>query len=179
MIDLSIPGWMTEPELNWLAEQARRHQRIAEIGAWQGRSTVALADTPGTVCAIDTWAGSSEHQAELAQHPPDWLWRRFRANTKAYPNILPLRAPSLEAAKLPQTYDMIFIDASHEYAEVKADIEAWSRRLEPGGLFCGHDLDWPDVYRAVTELLPEAAWTEVGSLWVADTHQPSPSFRLW
>jgi hypothetical protein len=56
---LAIDGWMSEREVAWLAHMAAQHHRIVELGSWKGRSTRALGDnTPGTVWAVDTWAGS-------------------------------------------------------------------------------------------------------------------------
>ena len=77
-----IPGWMGANELRWLGEQAATRSMIAEIGCWRGRSTVALASaTPGAVYAVDNFAGSPEHQAELAEHPKYWLLDEFQMNT--------------------------------------------------------------------------------------------------
>lgn len=47
----------------------------------------------------------------------------------------------------------VYIDASHEYEAVKADLAAWWEVLEPGGIFAGHDYcqSHPGVVRAVTE----------------------------
>lgn len=154
---LLIDGWMSETELTWLAQKARTHTRIVEVGSWMGRSTRALADnTPGLIWAVDTWQGSEEHQELLADKPSNWLYEQFLSNTQDLSNIEALRMPSLEAAKLlaDKKFDMIFIDASHEYVAVKQDIEAWKPLCAPGGLLAGHDYDWDGVKKAVDECLP-------------------------
>jgi len=50
LIDISradkIQGWMEIEELRWLAETAKMHSNICEIGSWKGRSTRAMADKP-------------------------------------------------------------------------------------------------------------------------------------
>ena len=47
--------------------------------------------------------------------------------------------------------DFVFIDADHTYEGVKKDIDAWYPKVKKGGLVSGHDIDWPDVKRAVDE----------------------------
>lgn len=171
---LQIPGWTSEAELTWLAEQARTRSRIAEIGSWKGRSTRALADnTPGRVWAVDTWQGTKEdgHFRELAAKPADWLVTVFHVNAGYLHNIVTVRCPSVYAALTRchlKTFDMIFIDASHDYENVKADILAWRPLLAPGGLLCGHDYDAgrEGVVRAVRELIPER-YNPAGSIWAA------------
>lgn len=150
----AIQGWMNDPELKWLARMATRHYRIAEVGSWKGRSTVALAEnTKGMVFAIDTWKGSPEHSADQVG-PEGWLFEQFSQNVKGLP-IIPIMGTSLAAAKhfrdgQFRLFDMIFIDAAHDAESVRADIVAWWPLLQPGALMCGHDYGtWPGLDEAV------------------------------
>lgn len=181
---LAIPGWMTAAELLWLAEHARRSKLIVEIGSYCGRSTRALAEnTDGRVLAIDLWVPTDETNsatdARFSTTPTaDWLWDDFRMNMLGLTNVNAMRMSSVMAAsQIPpdMRFDMIFIDAAHDYDSVKADIEAWRPRLAPGGLLCGHDYDntvpmpgknWEGVIRAVNELVPNVK-RGAGSIWYA------------
>jgi predicted O-methyltransferase YrrM len=167
---------MLDNELQWLAEQASTHRNILEVGSFMGRSTRALADnTLGTVTAVDTWAGSdeAEHKSLLEGEPPDWLFEKFQRNMGELNNVYAVRRASLDAAASFATacsqFDMIFVDASHDYENVKADILAWAPLVAEGGLLCGHDyhLGAPGVVRAVDELLSgvqvfESIWFVTG-----------------
>src|SRR5712692_2637327 len=68
-----VPGWLTDAEAKFLFRLARDAEtgRVVELGAYQGRSTIALAT--GLKCSdrtkegmnlltIDTFHGSPEHQ---------------------------------------------------------------------------------------------------------------------
>lgn len=171
-----IFGWMPENELAWLATQAAVYKDIVEIGSFMGRSTRALADnTQGTVTAVDTWNGSDEdqHRELLKDKGPNWLFKEFLRNMSGLDNINVLRNPSLETARglliENAQFDFIFIDASHDYDNVKADILAWGPLLKEGGTLCGHDFHTgaPGVMQAVDELLTgyklfESIWYVTG-----------------
>jgi SAM-dependent methyltransferase len=180
---LAIPGWMSQEELEWLAGQAARVQvnRIAEIGCWHGRSTRALADNigpDGIVYAIDTWNGPPETPDDIinvgiaaAHLPEDWALDQFRKNTAGLDGKLSImQMSSVEAAKTVITddgkFDLVFIDAAHDYDNVKLDIQSWLPLVRPGGIIAGHDyqLAWPGVVEAVNELLPGAK-RGAGTIW--------------
>jgi predicted O-methyltransferase YrrM len=151
-------------ELEWLAKKASTYQRIAEVGSWMGRSTTAMADNmqgAATIIAVDTWGGSEELKSYLSDKPDDFVYNVFCKNLKHHiesGRVSPLRLPSVEAARKLQAngnagFDMVFIDASHDYENVKADIQAWKPLVRPGGLLCGHDWGHPPVVQAVREIL--------------------------
>lgn len=168
MVDIEkakkIRGWMFDNELQWLAEQAAKcSYLIIEIGSYQGRSTVALAaNTVACVWAVDRWDGPATPQSATNVGGSDY--EKFLANTAGL-TVVPIRKTSLDAAKeVPWKADMIFIDGSHDYESVRADILAWKPALVPNGLLCGHDYGaWPGVKQAVDECFP--AITLVGSIW--------------
>lgn len=168
---LKIEGWINPEDLEWLARQAETHQAIIEVGCWLGRSTLALADnTSGFVIPIDHWKGSEEHQSSMIGKQEDWLYAEFlkNVNRELGHKIRPLRMSSLGAAKYLSDmavmgfenlkFDMVFIDASHDYESVKSDILAWRTLVR--GLLCGHDSGHPPVERAVKELLPNARFEQ-------------------
>jgi predicted O-methyltransferase YrrM len=156
---------MEEKELVWLASEAANHERIAEIGCWMGRSTRALTDhTVGTVWAVDTWNGSDEegHRKALENKPPDWLYERFLGNMQdriADLKLMPVRMDSVKAASVLRNmqFDMVFIDGSHDFDSVMADITAWQPLIRQGGIICGHDRGYPPVAQAVATLLGEVS----------------------
>jgi predicted O-methyltransferase YrrM len=161
---LATEGWMKTGELEWLAKKASKLQYVVEVGSWMGRSTTAMADNMeglGVILAVDTWKGSEEHESFLADKPIDFVYQIFCKNLKNHIDsrrVCPVHLSSIDAARVFQAigyagFDMVFIDASHDYENVKADIKAWKLLVKPGGLLCGHDWGHPPIVQAVRELL--------------------------
>lgn len=161
-------------ELTWLAVQAKNRKSIVEIGSYKGCTARAMADnTVGHVHCIDTFKGNTSEKimmGVLNSHPEGWLLDTFKANTSDLRNLTIHQMSSTEAAqKLKDVkFDMIFIDASHDYVDIKADILAWRPLLTPGGLFCGHDRQWDGydggVMKAIDEFVP-GHQVGIGAIW--------------
>jgi hypothetical protein len=168
---------MKKEELQWLADQATRYSAIVNVGCWTGASVKTLAEnTDGLVYAIDPWLDpATVYDKEVADKmTPDWIYSTFLKNMEGLPNVIPMRTTSLEAAKAlgRNVFDMVFIDALHEYEPVRADILAWLPLISKGGILCGHDYapgyPWGvGVIKAVDELLPHRI-LEAGWLWRVD-----------
>ena len=117
-----------------------RPKVVIELGSWIGKSTRFLVDRCELVIAVDHWLGSDEHQEKYADVLPS-LFDQFLSNCARHRDkIVPLRMASDEAAKLPlPEADLIYIDACHDEAQVKADIEHYFGFLSERGVLCGDD----------------------------------------
>ena len=164
-------------ELTWLAEKASKRHCIAELGSWQGHSMLAMADSmpsDGEAYAVDMWRDTPDMAPynDRCRENPDFLIESFLANIGvellSSKRVRPIRMSTLEAASYlwAVKFDMIFIDAAHDYESVKADILAWRPLLVPSGLLCGHDYWHQGVAQAVRELLPTHVKTGAGSIWM-------------
>jgi hypothetical protein len=184
----AVEGWMNPIELRWLATQASTRNVVVEVGSWKGRSTKALAiATPGIVYSVDNWlavppALESRHKchewALVSKTSPEYVMGLFLANLRdeistgkcLSVNVSSVGGPDrLRAILGDRKADMIFIDADHDYCNIKKDISAWRPMLAQGGLFCGHDfgVSWPGVRKAVREDVPGFRVVEGGTIWYA------------
>lgn len=167
--------WFCAESQQWLADLGRSVADIpgliVEIGSWEGRSTVALANAvhPRTVHAVDTWKGSpGEISAELAAE------RDVHAQFLA--NVAVLTAGNVEdhicgwRDWLPTVDEiaLIFIDAEHTYVEVADAIREALPKVARGGVICGDDIMHPPVRAAVGAMLDpfEVEVREGASMWV-------------
>jgi hypothetical protein len=73
--------------------------------------------------------------------------------------IIPVPCTSVIAARVLASQgivaDLIYIDGSHNYDDVVADIRAYRPLLRSGGVMFGDDYEWKSVREAVEEELPE------------------------
>jgi predicted O-methyltransferase YrrM len=182
----TIPGWMDRDELAWLAEQAAQATKIVEVGSWCGRSTRALADhTAGTVWVADPWTGTQESRIAQTQHGDVLIMGKpvkrpvlaaFVENLSDHlatgrVQVLPTRSMiAIEVLRHLAPFDLVFLDGDHAYKSVAQEIAAFRPLVRAGGVLAGHDYGnarWPDVTRAVDDLVPERQvlnriwWTRV------------------
>lgn len=117
-------------------------KNILEIGSWEGLSTLFLAETfpDAQLTCVDTWEGSEEN-AEVPAH----LLRRFQSNLSEHSRrITPFvgRSRDYFSYGSQPTFDLVFIDGSHESHEVALDArEAWEQ-LNSGGVMIFDDYFW-------------------------------------
>jgi len=157
---LTIPGWMSERELTWLAMRAQECNIIVEFGSFYGRSTRALADnTDGVVYAVDPWNGDYPDESGVALKAVNtYVMPQFVRNLEdhiANDKVFPVRGYSFNFV-MKCSVDMVFIDGDHRYESVKKDILKAQELLRDGGIICGHDYNhplWTGVNKAVHELL--------------------------
>lgn len=118
--------------------------RCVEVGTLQGDFAKEITDARPDIFlfCVDTWSGKFAPYRE----------KFFKAHA-SNPRISVLEMDSLLAAEKAwwhghpgggqgQGYfDCIYIDAAHDYASVKADLEAWWPVVKSGGILAGHDFE--------------------------------------
>lgn len=83
------------------------------------------------------------------------------------PRATLLKADTVAAAAMVEDkVDFVFVDAGHDTNSVVLDIQAWVRKIKPGGRLVGHDWNLKSVRDGVaTFFLPEEIRTEDDHLW--------------
>lgn len=139
-------------ELSKLVELAEGRD-ILEVGSYAGGSTWCMAHTAKSIIAVDTFKAWTNGQTQAEDFT---TLDEFLRNTSGFPNISHFIGTSRQAGrKIKGHFDMIFLDAMHDYASAKADIAKWWPRVKPGGVFCMHDYghdDYPGVKKAADEV---------------------------
>lgn len=146
---------------------------LVEVGCWKGKSLCYLlveAKNSGkyfNIYGVDHFQGSVGEDQLIEEARRSDIGAECIRNCARVDGVLGMLicAPSCIAAWKFKTnqLDFVFLDASHDYDSVKADIQAWLPKIKPGGLLAGHDAGSPGVACAVAELLPDAI--SEGSIW--------------
>lgn len=156
-----IKGWSHESDQGRLLKEAlnilnKKEIVIAEIGVYMGRCTamwnVELINSgiDYKYYAIDHFEGSSEHNKNI-----DYYGETKKNIELIKENVNLIKNDSLSECKNypDEFFDIVYIDASHDYESVKKDIESWYPKVKNGGIICGDDYvaGWPGVVKAVNE----------------------------
>ena len=174
--DLIFNPWMTKQETLWLIDRAKESETFAEIGCWTGITTLNVAKrTRADYYCVDLWPDIDQNKdvcvtEHLKSRPKGWLYNEFSKNTAGLPNVKPVRMKTAEAPKnlVDVNFDVVFIDASHDYASVRADILAWFFKVKKGGYIAGHDYGVGMEYhvnKAVNELIPDRQIVPLTTIW--------------
>lgn len=152
---LQIRGWLREDERLALRRWCFQKD-VLELGAFQGLSSCCIAATAKSLVTVDTFDGRGT--AEPGDYQ-DIFWRNINsvgrsATVKAIKGLFADVVPGLT-----ETFDVVFIDGSHDYESVKQDIGLARGVLRPGGHLLMHDYDAsnPGVVQAVDELIASGA----------------------
>lgn len=171
---------------------ADRVSLFVEIGSWMGKSTafmgVEIVNSGKDIhfYAIDNWSGSPGEAKETGglsammswmketKTGPDDAYELFAKNVKPVKDAMAghfniIKNDSVEASKFfkDESIDFLFLDADHSYEAVTRDIRTWLPKVKIGGVFAGHDRDYPPLGKAVEELIPGNQTMEPRSYWYA------------
>lgn len=159
----NIQGWSSEEEQGKLLKtilpliKKENQIKIAEIGVYQGRGTsmwntiLINENIDYEYKAIDHFEGSLEHDKTIN------YYEITLENLKPISdNIDIIKNDSILESKnyVDGYFDIVYIDASHEYEYVIEDIKHWLPKVKEKGVICGDDYinGWPGVIQAVNEI---------------------------
>ena len=135
-----VPGWLTDEEgeaLYDLAKQCTGRGVIVEIGSWKGKSTICLG--------LGSRAGSSARIFAVDPHA-DYRFGDFKSNIERAgiaDLVTPVPSLSQDAAfGFDEPIELLFVDGSHEEADVRADFDQWVPKVVDGGWVAFHDTTW-------------------------------------
>jgi hypothetical protein len=170
----SVPGFMSDQECGLLYRAARFWPvagPVVELGSFKGRSATLLALAGRQVHAVDAWVPAVYQPTALGPFfmPSDEILAECQANlqrTGVAGQVTIHRGLTAEVGRGWQVQcALLFIDAGHDYANVRGDLDAWLPHLLPGGLLLLHDTfsdRYDGVVKAAGELL-KAGWEIVAS----------------
>lgn len=159
----NIDGYASEQEHGLLLKNllneidTSKKINIAEIGVYKGRCTAMWnvilmnSNISYNYFAIDHFMGSSEHEKD------------FDYYTATLENLQPIidkinvkKNDSISESKNypDEFFDIVYVDASHDYESVKNDLIHWLPKVKEGGIICGDDYidGWNEVIKAVNDI---------------------------
>lgn len=170
-----IPGWNSYSNAFRELIEKTRPKTIIEVGTWLGASAINMAkitkelNLETKIYCVDTWLGAEEFWTRLADTPDRDLklkngyptvYNDFLANVVQHnmqDTIIPIPNTSSIGYHILKHYnicaDLIYIDGSHTYEDVKSDIGSYTKLLAPGGIIFGDDIGWSGVRKAIDDIL--------------------------
>jgi len=185
-------NWFTYPQLySGVVKYFPDNSIFVEVGSWRGRSSVYMgveivnSGKDQMLVCVDTWEGSEENQGHKILEN-NGLYKDFLKNIGPVEDVRPgtllaMRMTSIDASEYVDdgSLDFVFIDASHDYDNVIADIRAWYPKVKEGGVIAGHDYpDWPGVKKAVEEYFGKKDIVAKYKCWIHQVGGKKDFYRL-
>ena len=154
----SQTGSEREDVLRMLLKLTPPDARVLEIGTYFGEGTTKVfideLSNQASFFVMDKWSEyiSTTDKAKTPFYRiMDGMSYFATTNTlrvireaecmKDSPSITMIRRSSNDLFLADNFFDLVFIDGSHYYQDVRCDIELALRILKPGGIICGDDLE--------------------------------------
>ena len=136
---------LSDADRQYLQELAAERRFIVDVGTYLGGSAEALLSgmpSDGRLITIDTFQGVKGSPSGTIRR--DLMLRYALERLEPFADRLIVMVGDSRACAnaLPaHSADLVFLDAAHDYQNVKRDIAAWLPIVKPDGLMTGHDFD--------------------------------------
>jgi predicted O-methyltransferase YrrM len=164
-----IPSTVSHAECRELARIAKG-KRVLEVGSYFGRSTVALASTAAVVHSVDLHppdnvdSGTSTTLDSLIDNLNRYDLRHRVVLHVGFSQLI------LQALRR-HSFDLVFLDAQHQSAPVREDLQAILPLVNRDGTIAFHDYGVPGVEHA-------GRWDPFGVTEVVDDFAASHGYLL-
>jgi predicted O-methyltransferase YrrM len=170
------------PNRSMLLDLLPKHGVVAEIGVADGEFSAEILQRtkPQKLHLIDPWDSPIEIYSEAALDEINIKFQEQINNSTVIVNRG--YSHNVIGSFRDEYFDWVYIDAAHDYDNVKQDLECIWRKMKKGGYICGHDyVNWAsseDRY-GVTEAVNEFA-NKTGSklLFLTNQSDKHDSFAL-
>lgn len=170
-------GWNSDNEIFCRLIEENNPKYILEIGSWLGSSVLHMGNfikskglNTKIVC-VDTWLGSKDFigkqlkgKTRTPEGLPSAFWH-FMANVKREglsEIVIPFPQTSTNAlhffSENDVKFQMVYIDGSNQYEDIKSDIDLSWGVLDVGGVIFGDDyinFSYPQINAAVNSFVYE------------------------
>jgi len=150
--DIAIPVW------EQVFERYNNIETILEVGCYEGKATTWICDNvikgkSATYDIVDTFGGTLAEAGMVGTadrlKEDNFIESNFMHNISFHPNVNFKIHKGYSQKILPtfeekETYDFIYIDASHRADDTFVDAYYCHKLLKPGGLIIFDDLGWKD-----------------------------------
>jgi hypothetical protein len=132
-----------------------------EVGTFKGSfSNQIMNNWSGTLYMVDVWRPLESGYDDASNHGKydGGVYTDAMENIKGFEDrAIMVRATSEIASDVfnDESLDFVYIDAAHDYENVKNDILAWLPKIKDGGYIAGHDYRYDPnigVYEAVNDV---------------------------
>lgn len=142
---------MIQPFIDLVKYNLRQGMVVCEVGCWVGESSVnwlpIVKGAGGKGVLVDHFIGNLNVSGGPHAYDPNSQAFKTLIEGLTTHNIMDtaivLHGKSeLMADYIPnESLDLVFIDANHGYSSVSKDIQMYTKKVRPGGIISGHDLD--------------------------------------
>lgn len=158
-------GWCDQQKALELAKLVleNKPQKIADVGVFEGKSTLALAyacklNGSGVVYAVDSWNKADCVETESAANADWWAaldldahyegFIRHTVRAEVVRQINVCRMSSRQASYILPDLDLVHIDANHAEWPSTSDVVQWLPKLKVGGFIVLDDVNWETTQTA-------------------------------
>ncbi len=126
---------------------------IAEVGAASGNHAKEMMQVlnPKLFYLVDCYSKKKDGNLDNRINAYNSLMGKIKLDNRY---ILIEEFSHIACNEVPNELDLVYIDAEHDYDNVKRDIACWYPKVRVGGILCGHDWAEHGVKIAVPEAFP-------------------------